>query len=263
MFNPRAQPGDSDYGLLYIGVGDGGNRRKPPDPFNLAQNRKVALGKILRINPLASGSKAYTVPSDNPFVGKANSLPEIWAYGLRHPQNLSFDRGGSGVFLIIDIGQANVEEVNRGVKGANYGWSLREGTFVTDRAGSVPLYKLPGNDATYGFTYPVLQYDHTEGQAIVGGYVCRGSAVPKLAGHYLFGDLVNGRVFHVPVANLVLGKQAEFKELRLFKGGKEISLFGLVGGTNARVDLRFGQDEAGEVYIMTKQEGTIYRLRPA
>jgi glucose/arabinose dehydrogenase len=234
-----------------------------PDPYDLAQDRGVALGKVLRVDPLASGTRPYTVPADNPFVGAAGTLPEIWALGLRHPQNLSFDRGGTSQLLIADIGQGNVEEVNLGVRGANYGWSLREGTFVTDRAGSTPLYALPADDASRGFTYPVAQYDHTEGRAIAGGYVYRGAAVPALAGHYLFGDIVNGRVFHVPVADLRLGRQAAFKELRLLRGGAPVTLLGLVGAANGRVDLRFGQDEAGEVLVMTKQEGVIYKLRTA
>jgi glucose/arabinose dehydrogenase len=263
MFNPRALPGDADYGKLYIGVGDGGNRPRSPDPYNLAQDRGVALGKILRIDPLASGGRRYTVPADNPFVGRAGTLPEIWALGLRHPQNLSFDRGGSGAFIVTDIGQRNIEEVNLGVAGANYGWPLREGTFVTDRAGSEPLYGLPADDASYGFTYPVAQYDHDEGKAIAGGYVYRGSAVPGLVGHYLFGDIRNGRVFHVPVDSLAPGQQAAFKELRLLRGGAPVTLRRLVGVANNRVDLRFGQDQTGEVYVMTKQEGVVYRLRAA
>ena len=87
--------------------------------------------------------------------------------------------------------------------------------------------------------------------------------MPSLAGHYLFGDIVNGRVFHVPVAILRLGSQATFKELRLFRNGAPVTLLDLVGATNNRVDLRFGQDEVGEVYVMTKQEGVVYRLRAA
>jgi hypothetical protein len=263
MFDPNARPGSPDHGMMYLGVGDGGNRQSSPEPYNLAQDPGVALGKILRIDPLASGTRPYAVPADNPFVGRAGFLPEIWALGLRHPQNLSFDRGGDGRFVVTDIGQARIEEVNLGVRGANYGWPLREGTFVTDREYAGRLYRLPANDASYGFTYPVAQYDHDEGKAIAGGYVYRGAAVPSLVGHYLFGDIRNGRVFHVPVADLVPGRLAAFKELRLFRGGRPVTLLGLVGAANARVDLRFGQDEAGEVYVMTKQEGVVYKLRPA
>ena len=158
---------------LLLTVGDGGNHPAAPDPYNAAQNKGIALGKVLRIDPLASGGKPYSVPGDNPFVGRADTLPEIWAYGLRHPQNLSFDRVGRGTGLITDIGQARVEEVNILAKGVNYGWSLREGTFVTNRTDAKVLYGLPKDDAKYGVTYPVAQYDHDEGKAIVGGYVYR------------------------------------------------------------------------------------------
>src|SRR4051794_6157455 len=256
IFDPRT-------GHLFLTVGDGGNKGSSPDPYNAAQNKGVALGKVLRIDPLASGGKPYSVPGDNPFVGRTGQLPEIWAYGLRHPQNLSFDRGGSGAGLLTDIGQSRVEEVNILARGANHGWSLREGTFVTDRDDAKILYGLPKDDAKYGVAYPVAQYDHDEGRAIVGGYVYPASAAPALVGHYLFGDIVRGRVFHVPVADLHQGRQATIKELRLFKGGKEVTLLRLVGAANKRVDLRFGQDEGGEVYIMTKQEGTIYKIKPA
>lgn len=248
-------------GNLLITVGDGGNRNSSPDPFNAGQNLGVALGKVLRINPLQSGAAPYTVPADNPFLGRAGALPEIYAYGLRHPQNLAFDPAGTGIGLLTDIGQARIEEVNILAKGANYGWSSREGTWVTDRRRGGTLYGLPANDASYGFTYPVVQYDHDEGKAIAGGYVYRGTAVPALVGHYIFGDIVNGRIFHVPVSSLVPGSPVEPKRLRLFLGGRPLNLYTLLGSPNLRVDLRFGQDESGEVFVMTKQEGIIYRMR--
>jgi glucose/arabinose dehydrogenase len=252
------QPGTLN---MFLTVGDGGNRSSGPDPYNLGQNTGAALGKLLRVNPLPAGGKPYSVPADNPFVGRAGFLPEIFAYGLRHPQNICFDPGGGGIGLITDIGQARIEEINIVTKEANYGWASREGTFVTDRADEKVLYALPGDDAKYGFTYPVVQYDHHEGKAVAGGYVYRGSAVPALAGHYIFGDIKNGRVFHVPVSSLVQGKQVAPKALTLTKGGKEVTLLGLVGGSSGRVDLRFGQDGSGEVFIMTKQEGVIYKMK--
>jgi glucose/arabinose dehydrogenase len=183
---------------------------------------------------------------------------------------MCFDRGGDGAFLIADIGQAQIEEINLGLKGANYGWPLREGTFVNDRADSTSLndradstslYALGSGDAAKGFTYPVAQYDHSEGRAITGGFVYRGTAIPALAGHYLCGDIVNGRVFHVPVGELVPGRQAELKELTLRRDGRTVTLRQLVG-TTGRVDLRFGQGEGGGVYLLTKQDGKIRRLRP-
>ena len=115
----------------------------------------------------------------------------------------------------------HIEEVNLGVRGGNYGWPYREGTFVTDTVTGYPLYGLPPDDAKYGYIYPVAQYDHVDATtslgkaAIAGGYVYRGTAVPALAGRYLFGDIVRGRVFHVAVADLKLGSQATIQELRL------------------------------------------------
>jgi glucose/arabinose dehydrogenase len=270
MFDPNATVGSPGYGKLFISIGDGGNYVTRPDPFNQAQNTKRALGKIFRIDPLKQGSgKPYGIPSDNPFVGNANFLPEIWAYGLRHPQNISFDPEGSGTFLISDIGQEHVEEINIGIKGANYGWPLREGTFVTDRANGRVLYEPPADDTKKGFTFPVAQFDHFENGAylekvaVTGGFVYRGSAVPALVGHYLYGDMVSGRIFHVPVSDLKLGTQATVKELTLVDNGKPTTLLVLVGSPLNRTDLRFGQGEDGEVYILTKQDGLIRKMRPA
>ena len=96
-FNPNAAPGGADYGMLYIGVGDGGDTfpvRHEIDSMRNAQNTRVLLGKILRINPLPADGRKYTVPADNPFVGNAKYLPEIWAYGLRNPQRFCWDTGG-------------------------------------------------------------------------------------------------------------------------------------------------------------------------
>jgi hypothetical protein len=145
---------------------------------------------------------------------------------------------------------------------------LQEGTFVTDRGDADTLYALPPSDETRGFTYPVAQHDHGEGTssgkaAITGGFVYRGTAVPDLFGQYLFGDIVNGRVFHVPVTDLRPGSQATVKELTLTKGSRAVTLMALVGSANRRVDLRFGQDELGEVYILTKQDGKIRKLAAA
>ena len=264
MFDPRAQIGTANYGKMFIGVGDGGNVPEHPDPYDQAQNPGRALGKILRIDPLRQADgRRYGVPGDNPFVGRSGYLAEIWALGLRHPLNLSFDRGGTGKFLIADIGQAQIEEVNLGVAGANYGWPLREGTFATERLDQTTLYALPADDAQNNFTYPVAQYDHSEGRAITGGFVYRGTAVPQLAGQYLLGDIVNGRILHVPVDGLNPGAQATLEELRLLRGGSPVTLRTLVGGSNGRVDLRFGQDEAGEIYVLTKQDGKIRKIAAA
>lgn len=263
LFNPRARAGSADFGALYVGVGDGGNSPNNTDPYNQAQNTLSPLGKILRIVPLKqSDGGAYGIPADNPFRNRAGYLPEIYALGLRHPQNLCFDTGGTGAFIIADIGQGQIEEVNLGRPGANYGWPIREGTFVTDRFDDETLYRKPEPDRS-GFTDPVAQYDHDEGNprgvsAITGGFVYRGRAVPQLRGQYLLGDLVVGRVFHVPVAQLRQGRLAQLQELTLLRGGRPVSLLRLLG--KPRADLRFGQGGDGEVYLLTKQDGIIRKL---
>ncbi|HET6521545.1 MAG TPA: PQQ-dependent sugar dehydrogenase [Geminicoccaceae bacterium] len=254
-FNPNSEPGDPDYGLLYAGLGDGAGSRAT------AQDVGTILGTVIRIDPLRAGGRAYTVPDDNPFVDRPDALPEVWAYGFRHPEFLAWDPGGDGDMLIADIGANNIEEVNLGLPGRNYGWAEREGTFAVDPDDSSRVFELPGNDAALGFTYPVAQYDHTEGRAIAGGFVYRGDAVPELVGKYLFGDIVNGRVFYVDVDDLQLGQQAEIRELTLVHGGEERTLLEILGN-DSRADLRFGQDEAGELYIMSKRDGVIRELRP-
>jgi hypothetical protein len=108
MFDPNAAPDSPAYGKMFVTVGDGGNVPRGPDPYNQAQNPLRALGKILRIDPIAAGGRPYAVPADNPFVGQSTHLPELWALGLRHPQNLCFDRGGAGAMILTDIGQAQI-----------------------------------------------------------------------------------------------------------------------------------------------------------
>jgi hypothetical protein len=181
MFDPNLKPGDPGYGLLFITVGDGG-KTEPGDKYRLAQNLGVLNGKVLRIDPLKQPSAAYRIPADNPFTGKAGARGEIWAYGFRHPEFLAFDvkaLGGGGTMFIADIGQNNIEELNIGQKGGNYGWSRREGTYVTDAATGRVLYSLAKSDDP-GLIYAAAQYDHSEGKAICGGYVYRGSAIPEL-----------------------------------------------------------------------------------
>jgi glucose/arabinose dehydrogenase len=271
VFNPAAMPGDDDYGMIYIGTGDGGNTPEHPDRYEHAQDPTSALGKILRIDPLRQADGGcYRVPADNPFVGRDGWLPEIWALGLRHPQNLSFDRP-TGTLVLADIGQFFIEEVNLGVRGGNYGWPRREGTFATDRVDQTRLHALPDDDASFGYVYPVAQYDHDEGEtregtpiakgrvAITGGFVYRDVAIPALAGQYLFGDLVNGRVFHVALVELVPGRLATIHEVTLTRNHVPVTLQQLVG-TTGRVDLRFGQDERGAIYLLTKQDGAVRKL---
>ncbi len=276
-FNPNAKPGDADYGMLYIAVADGGSDGFPvsnTDPLNNGQDLSTPLAKILRIDPFGNNSanRKYGIPQDNPFVkdGNAKTLGEIWAYGLRNPHRFSWDTGGESKMLITDVGQAFIEEVNLGIKGANYGWGNREGTWAVDEKKENLLFPLPKNDPKYGYTYPVAQYDHDKpadwsgsyGVGIAGGYVYRGKAIPELVGQYIFADFVNdGRFFHVTVNELVTGKQAKIKELRLFDGKRETSFLKLVG--SKRSDIRFGVDEQGEIYVTSKSDGKVRKLVPS
>lgn len=264
-FNPTALPGGPDYGRLYVGVGVGDGEYVEeglglPETVE-AQDPSTAPGSILRVDPLARGDEPYSVPGDNPFVGREGYLPEIWAYGLRNPERFSWD-ARTGEMLITDIVQGNVEEVNLGRPGANYGWEAREGTFVTDPLDGGRLYELPEGDEALGFTYPVAQYDHDDGtNAVAGGFVYRGEAIPELRGQYVFGDIPSGRVFHVPADELRPGRQAEVRELTLLDDGRPVTARELVGGDD-RADLRLGRDADGEIYLISKQDDSVRALRP-
>ncbi len=261
-FAPHARPSDSDYGMLYIGVGDGGNttfQYKKVDALHNAQNRLNPFGKILRINPLVDGDRKYSIPRDNPFIQEASSLKEIWAWGLRNPQRFSWDTEGDHAMLIADIGQAQVEEINVGHPGANYGWGEREGMFVVDPNDENHVSSLPAGDERFGYTYPAIQYRHDLGKAINGGFVYRGRAIQALRGMYVFGDIVYGRIFFAEAATLVNGRLSPFAEIKLRYLGRERSLLDILNG-DTRADLRFGMDERGEIYLLTKRDGMIRKL---
>ncbi len=264
-FNAHAEAGSPDYGMLYVCLGDGGAAH---DPRDHGQSLAVPQGAIIRIDPLADdGTKGYGIPPDNTFVGRDGVAPEIWAYGLRHPQHFSWDTDGR--MFIGDIGQGQIEEVNLGVSGANYGWRLREGTFASGYAvgaGPGPVYPRPSQDEA--FVYPVAQYDHDEGNAIGGGFVYRGRAIPELRGKYVFADFTRGRLFAINADALDVTQPVEITELRLVLGGSEQDLVDVAGfpntyGPGNRVDLRLGIDSTGELYLLTKGDGWVRKLVPA
>ena len=192
-------------GLLYAAFGDGGAANDRGDGHNPvtgnAQDLTTILGKMIRIDPLAprltrdragmiSANGQYRIPSDNPFVGRAGAVKEIWAYGLRNPFRFSFDARADRLVL-ADVGQNTIEEVDFIVRGGNFGWRIKEGTFPFNPAnGTVSAPTGP----TPGLIDPVVEYDHTEGtvitrNAIIGGFVYRGSQVPALRGKYICADL--------------------------------------------------------------------------
>jgi uncharacterized protein YjbI with pentapeptide repeats len=262
-FNPVARRGSSDYGMLYLGVGDGGDTLYSGvvDAQRVAQNRTTPFGAILRINPLSNGRTPYTVPPDNPFVGKPGHLPELWAYGLRNPSRFSWDTGGTGKMIISDVGESGIEELNLGVRSANYGWSERKGTFMVDHNKPSRLSRVPDDDRKYHFTYPVAQYDHSEGKAVIGGFVYRGWKNPDLQGLYVFGDRITGRMFYIPVKDLAFGRQAKIRELTLHYGGRPQTLLQILGN-DARADLHFGMGQDGEIFVLTMGDGMVRTLRP-
>ena len=218
-------------GTLWIATGDGGSAG---DPDGNGQRRTTLLGKLLRIDPLAAGNSPYTVPRDNPFVGRANARGEIWALGLRNPWRFSFDRA-TGDLWIGDVGQAQWEEVDRvragNAGGRNFGWNVMEGRHCFDPATGC---------RTDGLTLPVAEYDHGQGCAITGGFVYRGAAIPALAGTYLYADSCSGRIWGLEAA-------AETPQPRL------------LAMTGASI-VAFGEDDAGELFVADVVGGTVSRL---
>jgi hypothetical protein len=216
-------------GYLYVGMGDGGSAG---DPNNNGQNLGSLLGKILRIDVRGS---PYGIPPDNPFASSPTARPEIWAYGLRNPWRFSFDRK-TGDLWIGDVGQSDWEEVDfqpaGAAGGANYGWRLTE---------AAHCYNPPSGCSFAGVTLPVAEYGHVGGNcSITGGFVYRGRDFARLSGIYLYADYCSGRVWGL--RNGASGWEAQ----ELMQPG--------YGFTS------FGEDDAGEVYAVDGNSGTLYRL---
>jgi glucose/arabinose dehydrogenase len=217
-------------GHLYIGIGDGGGSG---DPEGHGQNTGDLLGSILRMDVRnAAVGAPYAIPPDNPFASKTGARGEIWAYGLRNPWRFSFDQQGR--LWIADVGQFNREEIDLGVKGANYGWPIVEGTRCFSQSQSA----CTRND----LTGPIWEYTHEEGCSVTGGYVLADPRLPWLHGAYIAADFCSGKVWAVRYEN---GK-AEATELVDTSLG--ITTFGL------------GPD--GTLYIGSRSQG-LYRLVPA
>jgi len=277
-------------GYLYLALGDGGNANDVGashiEPGGNAQNLSTPLGKMLRFDPLqpaltpaspdpVSSNGQYRIPATNPFQGPGQ-VPEIYAYGLRNPYRFAFDRL-NGELILADVGQNNIEEIDRIEMGGNYGWAIKEGDFLFNRTngpagnagtiGAPPGNRSPGLPA--GLIDPIsgpegtLQYDHNDGISVTGGFVYRGTAIPELLGKYVFGDLairnapprVDGRLFY---ADLQTGVINEFL-LPQFATGI------LPNGLTVH---GFGEDAEGELYALvtnTPANGTggiVYKLVP-
>jgi glucose/arabinose dehydrogenase len=234
-------------GYLYVGFGDGGSAN---DPFNLAQNPQSLLGKMLRIDVSVGDAdpEGYDVPGANPFVGRTDVRPEIWALGLRNPWRWSFDdvsRGGTGALLIGDVGQGAWEEIDyepRGAGGRNYGWRNREGAH--NNVTTLPPFSTPLRD-------PIWEYSRTSGGSVTGGYVYRGRLLGSAyLGRYFFGDFISSRVWSLA--------------LRIDPATGEATTESIVEHTPelasaAMSPSSFGVDASGELYLVSYL-GAIYRL---
>lgn len=268
-------------GNLYISIGDGGgaddqngNANGPawgPEAVNghapegNGQNMQTVLGKVLRINVDGEGALStngeYNIPADNPFTAAGdNIVDEIYASGFRNPFRMSFTPAGR--LIVADVGQENVEEIDDVVSGGNFGWRVKEGTFLFNPNGTEPedsTVDVPGSPGVpAGLIDPLLEYDHDDGEAVIGGFVYDGAAIPELVGMYVFGDLsadleedggLFGRLF---AGNLATGE-----------------IFSLLPGELSGFLKGFGVDENGEIYALVSGNlgpsgttGFILRLVP-
>jgi len=215
-----------------MGLGDGGDAG---DPGNRAQNLGTVLGKILRID--VDGGFPYTIPATNPFRSTQGAQPEIWAYGLRNPWRFSFDKQ-TGDLFIADVGQGAREEVNFQLStspgGQNYGWRRMEGTACFNPTTAC-------NDGT--LTLPILEYDHSLGCSITGGYRYRGRRFPQYASRFFYGDFCSGRIWTATQSGQT------WTTSQLMDTSLSIT--------------SFGEDEAGELYVVhygSGSDGTIQRI---
>jgi glucose/arabinose dehydrogenase len=278
-----------DDGYLYVSIGDGGGAddvglghvedwyaaNAGGNGQDIQQN---LLGNILRID--VDRGAPYAVPADNPFAGTpgcADGCDEIWTYGLRNPYRMSFDQGGAHDLFVGDAGQELWEEVSIAVKGGNLGWNVKEGThcFSTDNPDESPAecpdtVGAPHPRAGDPLIDPVIEYaNHHQpgglGATVIGGHVYRGRALPQFAGRYVFGDW--SREFEEPDGSVFVASPRK-------KGLWHMEQLRIATSPTGRVGhyvLGFGQDLAGEMYVLTTDQtgpsgttGKVYRLvRPS
>jgi glucose/arabinose dehydrogenase len=219
---------------LYMSVGDGGLGL----PSANGQRKDTLLGKLLRldVNRTAAGH-AYAIPPDNPFVDQPHARGEIWAYGLRNAWRFSFDRATGDLYL-GDVGNDTYEEIDLQRSGShggeNYGWAVYEGERCEQA--NCSLAHMSG---------PIATYTHGGGRcAVIGGYVYRGMRSPVLYGIYLYADYCSGRIFGLKAAATQAGQPAVTRPLYTL---------------NSSIS-SFGEDEAGELYVVGYKSGTIYHV---
>lgn len=209
-------------GYLYISHGDGG---AAGDPHENGQNLNTLLGKVLRIDvDRKANGKNYAIPADNPFIGKGNARPEVWAYGLRNVWRMAFDRQ-TGTLWGGEVGQNIFEEIILIKAGGNYGWNLREGFHPFGRKGV---------DTRKDLIEPIWEYHHEIGRSITGGAVYRGKQIPELQGLYVYSDYVSTRLWAL-----------KFDTTK----GRVVANHPIIPANVAA--LSFGEDEQGEIYILS------------
>ena len=230
-------------GYLYVGVGDGGGAGDQHGTIGNGQDSTTLLGSILRLD--VDGGSPYAVPVTNPFVGRSGA-DEIWAYGLRNPWRMSFDRQ-TGDLYIGDVGQGSWEEIDvqsaSSHGGENYGWRRMEGNHC---------YNPATNCDNGGLVYPITEYSHAMGCSVTGGNVYRGCHIPDLRGAYFYADWCNGRVWSFRYAGGAVIDSVE-RTAELAPGG---------GRTIDNIS-SFGEDATGELYILDHADGEVYRIVPA
>ena len=306
VFNPAARPGDADWRVLYVGCGDGGSGESRQAIRSNPQRLDTMVGKIHRIVPdlndhqsssIVSENGRYRIPNDNPFIATAGARKEIWAYGFRNPHRLHFaidpSTPASNRLIANSIGLHTWETVNIVHRGANYGYSMREGTEAlqmdnktTKRPDADEIPVRVTDTVTNGTVvthYPVIQYGHVPGggDAIGSGFLYRGKALPSLVGKYIFSDISTGRIWYADYKAMLAADAGQTlvqpEEAKLLwekkpydtmfpivdaayhsRGGKSEKLPGraLVSG-EGRADAQFAADAAGELYILTKSDGMI------
>jgi len=227
-------------GYLYLSVGDGGSQN---DPNNNGQNKNTFFAKILRISVDGTSANTfrpdpmdanhvvnYTVPRDNPFVGVTGTRSEIFAYGLRNPWRFSFDRA-TGDLWVGDVGQDKYEEIDVVEKGKNYGWSIMEGFHCNK----------PSTDCNQqGLELPVYEYSHDDGNAVIGGFVYRGTKHRSLIGDYVFADYGTGNIWEIRRENGIVTEHQRIAQI-------------------PKMIVALAPDTNGEIYVMTA-DGQVLRL---
>ena len=301
-FNPTARRGDPDWRVMYIGSGDAGTGEQKDIRRLNPQRLDTLAGKILRIVPdlrehaatsTVSENGRYRIPNDNPFVSVEGARKEIWAAGLRNPHRLVWDidpaQPRAPRLIAFNIGLTSWETIVIVKKGANYGYSLREGPQAMTLQGMTPV---PIDDTipwqitdtttrgTVKPTYAVIAYPHTAigGDAIAGGFIYHGNKIPALKGKLVFGDITTSHIWYADMKDVLAaddgnpttlaqvqevdaGLRPLVEETFRARGGRGDALPGAAGVSGrGRVDMRFAEDSAGELYILTKSDGIIRQV---